>query len=203
MAFRNAVPFLDGIGSGAYNGAPILEFAQDRRKMGMAFNAPPTGAPNPPAIARYSPYDNGVNAYNENPSLANGLGSMSAAYSMNHAPEQSITPPVPPTPPYEMGFTHQAILAPPTGAYPHAEPCYPYQDIAPPLDFAQDERQSVPRPPAVAYPNNNGANMYRGYQQQPDHFGSITPAYSQNIYHRSTELHRTGHQCVLKFLYHI
>ncbi|KAF8186681.1 hypothetical protein BJ912DRAFT_1043076 [Pholiota molesta] len=98
--------------------------------MGMAFNAPPTGAPNPPAIARYSPYDNGVNAYNENPSLANGFGSMSAAYSMNHAPEQSITPPVPPTPPYEMGFTHQAILAPPTG------------DIAPPLDFAQDERQS-------------------------------------------------------------
>jgi hypothetical protein len=94
-------------------------------------------------------------------------------------------------------------------AYPHAEPCYPHHDIAPPLKFAQDERQmamtfappicksiinskltfveygltstTAPNPPAVAYPNNNGANTYRGHTHQPYNFGSIPPSYSQNI----------------------
>ncbi|KAF8186662.1 hypothetical protein BJ912DRAFT_458042 [Pholiota molesta] len=209
QAFTEYRPDLQDIsssrtGSALYNVAQPFGSTQDTRELGMACTPPIGGEPirkptllqyrltsttaPPPVGPHYShPNTYGGNTDNGYVYQVDGVGSTRRAHSPNLGQDQSFTRPACET---RRGFSRQAPVAPPTGAYPHAEPCYPYHDIAPPLKFAQDELQmgmafapltGAPHPPAVAYPNNNGANTYRGHTQQPYNFGSIPPSYSQNI----------------------
>ncbi|KAF8185402.1 hypothetical protein BJ912DRAFT_973305 [Pholiota molesta] len=95
-----------------------------------------TTAPYPPGAPHYShPNTYGGNTDNGYVYQVDGVGSTRLANSPNHGRQSLIGTA------YETrrGFTRHATSA--IIAYPHAEPCYPYQDITPPLNFAQDERQ--------------------------------------------------------------